>query len=90
MVLYGNGDVNKDNRDNQFDITLYWSSEKIFSGKGPWRNHMKMFAWSTKGKRTIYDSTTLLVNYEMREFNSPGAASTAAANKIAATMEDKL
>ena len=58
-VLYGNGGANKDNRDNSFDTTLYWSSEKIFSGKGPWRDHMKFFAWSTKGKRTLYDSATL-------------------------------
>ena len=58
-VLYGNGGANKDNRDGEFDTSLYWSSEKIFSGKGPWRDHMKFFAWNTSGKRTIYDSATL-------------------------------
>ncbi len=58
-VLYGNGGVGKDNRDNGFDTTAYWSSEKVYSGKGPWRDHLKMFAWSTSGKRTLYDSAIL-------------------------------
>lgn len=60
-VLYGNGGANKDNRDSKFDTSMYWSSEKVFSGKGPFRDHMKFLAWSTKGKRTIYDSATLNV-----------------------------
>lgn len=58
-LLYGNGGANKDNRDGEFDTTVYWSSEKVFGGKGPWRDHMKMFAWNTSGKRTLYDSATL-------------------------------
>ena len=58
-LLYGNGGVGKDNRDGEFDTTVYWSSEKVFGGKGPWRDHMKFFAWNTSGKRTLYDSATL-------------------------------
>jgi len=58
-LLYGNGGVGKDNRDGEFDTTLYWSSEKVFSGKGPWRDHMKFLAWNTSGERTIYNSATL-------------------------------
>ena len=58
-LLYGNGGANKDNRDGEFDTSVYWSSEKVFSGKGPWRDHMKFFAWNTSGKRTLYDSATL-------------------------------
>lgn len=58
-LLYGNGGANKDNRDGEFDTTVYWSSEKVFGGKGPWRDHMKMFAWNTSGKRTLYSSATL-------------------------------
>lgn len=58
-LLYGNGGANKDNRDGEFDTSVYWSSEKVFGGKGPWRDHMKMFAWNTSGKRTLYDSGTL-------------------------------
>ena len=58
-LLYGNGGVGKDNRDGEFDTTVYWSSEKVFSGKGPWRDHMKFLAWNTSGKRTIYNSATL-------------------------------
>lgn len=58
-ILWGNGGVNKDNRNDKFDTTVYLSSEKVFSGKGPWRDHMKFFLWNTTGKRTIYDSATL-------------------------------
>ena len=58
-VLLGNGGVGMDNRDNSYDTTAYWSSEKVFSGKGPWRDHMKFLAWSTKGKRTLYSSAIL-------------------------------
>lgn len=58
-LLYGNGGVNKDNRDGKYDTTVYWSSEKVFSGKGPWRDHMKFYAWNTSGERTIYDSALL-------------------------------
>ena len=58
-ILYGNGGANKDNRDGNFDTTVYLSSEKVYSGKGPWRDHMKFFVWNTSGKRTIYDSATL-------------------------------
>jgi len=58
-LLYGNGGANKDNRDGEYDTTVYWSSEKVFSGKGPWRDHMKFLAWNISGKRTIYDAGTL-------------------------------
>ena len=58
-LLYGNGGANKDNRDGEFDTSVYWSSEKVFGGKGPWRDHMKFYAWNSSGKRTIYDSATL-------------------------------
>ncbi|MFO7604069.1 MAG: porin [Gammaproteobacteria bacterium] len=58
-ILYGNGGVNKDNRDGEFDTTVYWSSEKVFGGKGPWRDHMKFYLWNTDGKRTLYDSALL-------------------------------
>jgi len=58
-LLYGNGGANKDNRDGEFDTTVYWSSEKVFGGKGPWRDHMKFLAWNTSGKRTLYSSAVL-------------------------------
>lgn len=58
-LLWGMGGTNKDNRNDKYDTTLYLSTEKVFSGKGPRRDHMKFFAWSKKGKRTIYDSAML-------------------------------
>ena len=58
-VMLGNGNgVNfSDNDDNQ-DTHLYWSSEKVFGGKGPFRQGMKFFAWSQSGKRTLYNPDT--------------------------------
>lgn len=58
-LLYGNGGITKDNRDGEYDTTVYWASEKVFSGKGPWRDSMKFLAWNTSGKRTVYDAATL-------------------------------
>ena len=58
-VLYGNGGISKHDRDDNKDTSIYLSTEKIFAGKGPRRQGMKFYAWSTKGKRTIYDSATL-------------------------------
>lgn len=54
-VMWGNGNgLNFSDNDDNKDIYLYWSSEKIFSGKGPRRQGMKFFAWTQTGKRT-YD-----------------------------------
>ena len=58
-VLVGNGGISQDNRENQFDTTVYLSSEKVYSGKGPFRDHLKLYAWATRGKRSIYDSALL-------------------------------
>ena len=59
-LLYGNGGINKDNRDNDFDTSVYLSTEKVFGGsKGPRRQGLKFYAWQTEGKRTIYDSALL-------------------------------
>lgn len=52
MMGNGNGLNTSDNDDNK-DIYLYWSSEKVFGGKGPRRQGVKVFAWSQTGKRTI-------------------------------------
>ncbi|HEY9050836.1 MAG TPA: porin [Gammaproteobacteria bacterium] len=59
-VLLGKGGINGDDRDNDLDTTVYWSSEKLYGGgDGPWREGWKFYAWNTSGKRTIYDSATL-------------------------------
>jgi len=58
-VMYGNGNgLNYSDNDDNKDTYLYWSSEKIFGGRGPRREGMKMFAWHQDGTRTnAYDRT---------------------------------
>ena len=51
MVGNGNGLNFSDNDDNK-DTYVYASAEKIFGGKGPRRQGLKVFAWSQSGKRT--------------------------------------
>jgi hypothetical protein len=51
MIGNGNGLNFTDNDDNK-DIYLYASAEKVFGGKGPRREGLKFFAWSQTGKRT--------------------------------------
>jgi len=58
-VLIGQGGVNKDNRDDSLDNTLYWSSERVIGGQKAMQHGMKLFAWRTQGKRVIYDSSVL-------------------------------
>ncbi len=52
MVGNGNGIDRGDNDDNK-DLYLYWSSERVFGGKGPRRQGWKLFAWYQDGKRTL-------------------------------------
>ncbi len=57
MVGNGNGLNYGDNDDNK-DLYLYWSSEKVFGGKGGRREGLKLFAWNQDGTRTnAYDRT---------------------------------
>ena len=51
MVGNGNGLNFSDNDDNK-DVYLYASTEKIFGGAGPRRQGLKLFAWAQSGKRT--------------------------------------
>ena len=62
MVGNGNG-LNFVNGDCNYDKYVYWSSEKVFGGKGGRREGLKMFAWAQTGKRTLdntnnFDSVT--------------------------------
>lgn len=52
MIGNGNGLNFGDNDDNK-DTYLYWSSEQVYGGKGPFREGLKFFAWSQSGKRTF-------------------------------------
>jgi len=51
MIGNGNGLNFSDNDDNK-DLYLYASAEKVFGGRGPRREGLKIFAWSQTGKRT--------------------------------------
>lgn len=51
MIGNGNGLNFSDNDDNK-DVYLYTSFEKVFGGRGPRREGLKFFAWSHSGKRT--------------------------------------
>ncbi|MDZ7661236.1 porin [Thiohalophilus sp.] len=58
-VMYGNGNgLNGSDNDENKDTYVYLSSEKIFGGRGPRREGLKIFAWYQDGKRTnVYDPT---------------------------------
>jgi hypothetical protein len=51
MLGNGNGLNFSDNDDNK-DLYLYASAEKVFGGRGPRREGLKIFAWSQQGKRS--------------------------------------
>ncbi len=53
MIGNGNG-LNFSDNDGNRDLYLYLSTEKIFGGEGPFREGLKLFAWSQSGKR-IFD-----------------------------------
>jgi hypothetical protein len=57
MVGNGNGLNFSDNDDNK-DLYLYASAEKVWGGSGPRREGLKFFAWTHQGKRTA-DLTNL-------------------------------
>lgn len=52
MVGNGNGTSMEDNDSNK-DLYLYWSSERVYGGKGPRRQGLKLFGWYQNGKRTL-------------------------------------
>ena len=53
-VMVGNGNgLNFGENDNNKDLYLYWSSEKIYGGKGGRRQGLKFFVWSQTGKRYL-------------------------------------
>lgn len=52
MIGNGNGIARSDN-DDEKDIHLYLSAERIFGGKGPRREGWKVFGWYQDGEREI-------------------------------------
>ena len=69
-VMIGNGNgVNTNNNDGNKDTYLYWSSEKVYGGKGPFREGLKLYAWTLSGKRMLDrtdDSTYNPVQYDRK------------------------
>ena len=53
MIGNGNG-LNFSDNNSKKDIYAYLSAEKVFGGKGPFRNGMKFFGWTQNGVRS-YD-----------------------------------
>lgn len=52
MIGNGNG-LNFSDDNSKKDLYAYWSSEKVFGGKGGRREGVKMFAWYHTGKRSF-------------------------------------
>ena len=53
-LMFGNGNgLNFGDNDDNKDTYLYWSSERIYGGKGPRRQGLKFFAWAQNGKRLL-------------------------------------
>jgi hypothetical protein len=62
-VMYGNGNgLNMSDPDDEKDLYLYWSSEKVFGGKGPRREGLKFFIWSQDGKRLLDQTNDAVFN----------------------------
>jgi hypothetical protein len=52
-LMYGNGNgLNFTDNDDNKDTYVYASAEKVFGGRGPRRQGLKIFAWTQQGKRT--------------------------------------
>lgn len=56
-VMFGNGNgmVRTDANDNK-ELYLYWATERVFGGKGGYRQGWKLFAWHQSGERTLGDT----------------------------------
>ena len=53
-VMVGNGNgLNRGDNNNDKDTYIYWSSERVFGGKGARRQGWKLFAWRHDGERTL-------------------------------------
>ena len=52
MVGNGNG-INRADNNTSLDTYIYLSTEKVFAGRGPRVQSLKMYAWSLSGKREL-------------------------------------
>jgi hypothetical protein len=86
MIGNGNGLNFSDNNDDK-DYYLYASAEKIFGGKGPRRQGLKMFAWMQDGVRTADISNDGIHNPEDYDRERYGAGIKFLRNGWRATAE---
>lgn len=64
-LMLGNGNgLNFGDNDSRKDTYLYWSSEKVFSGKGPRVKSVKLFAWTQDGDRRLDNTDDGVYNPE--------------------------
>lgn len=63
MIGNGNGLNLSDNNSNK-DVYAYWSSEKVYGGKGPFRQGWKFFGWYQTGKRQLDRTNDNIYNPE--------------------------
>lgn len=53
-VMYGNGNgLNFSDNDDEKDTYLYYSAEKVFAGKGAFREGLKFWVWQQDGSREL-------------------------------------
>ena len=53
-VMYGNGNgLNLSDNDDEKDVYFYLSTERVYGGKGAFREGLKFFAWMQDGKRSL-------------------------------------
>ncbi|MGA7799174.1 MAG: porin [Gammaproteobacteria bacterium] len=88
MVGNGSGTNLTDNNHNK-DLYLYWSTAKIFGGKGPQRQSWKTYVWWQDGKRTIdvYGNKSTVATQQTFDRKRYGIGTTFRRGKIRADAE---
>ena len=73
-LMMGNGNgINRADNNDQLDKYFYVSTEKVYAGKGPRVQSLKLFAWSLTGKRDITTNATGTVERFDRKRSGIGA-----------------
>jgi hypothetical protein len=69
-VMVGNGNgINRQDNNDSLDKYFYLSTEKVYAGKGPRVQSLKLFAWSLSGERDIIvgaESTGVLTTFDRK------------------------
>ncbi|MBL1277498.1 MAG: phosphate-selective porin O and P [Ectothiorhodospiraceae bacterium] len=73
-VMLGNGNgINRQDNNDSLDKYIYLSTEKVYAGKGPRVQSLKLFAWSQTGEREIFLNTTSVMETFDRKRSGIGA-----------------